>query len=398
MTAICFMTAGLSSCSSEEEVVNPAQQSVIDLSNCESLNVSVGIPEGDEIKTRAGQTSSFIYGTDGLWSFSRTIDHLWYAIYHKGNLLYHSMESGIPQAVYDASKKSFSLDIQIPKINGDIKLSDYSVFFMAGNALDKVATSEITDGIGLDFANKTMYAYPALLSRTKASGNMYTPEQSDYFVKYITLDNLMSGTKGNVTLIRPFCQVSLLTDELCQATVINALSNNGKVNVTATPYVSAQKIGAEANSLVYGWNYGTDTMLTKDASEIAFTHASIAYDNSLGSYTIPQVVTFKTRQMFCVASYLMLAPSAKKAYDTTAQKTQFGFNINVTGNIAGTPATVLADMPASSFKANEKYILYNKYHDPDDKNGGDGGIFSTHYALDIVVDPTWTGSNESEYK
>lgn len=412
--AIVCLAATMSSCSNEEEVKNPVQPGTVDLSNCESVNLSIGLPV-DEPKTRAGESAepTFTYGTDGLFTFSRTINKLWYAVYHNGKHIYNSMQPGIPQARYKEDSESFVLDIQIPKINGQVKLSEYSVFFLAGNSLDKVVENQhISDGIGLDFENKTMYADPAFLNTTTVNGEMYNPQQFDYFAKYTTLDKLVGGgeNKGEATLIRPFCQVSLLTDELCQPMVLNALSTNGKVRIDTTPYISSQKIASSANTLSYGWNYGTDEILTLDASELAFVLYSRAFDNSTNAYgnTIPQEVTFKDRKMFCCASYLMLAPSTKKAYDNKAQKAQFGFNLSINGNAGSTTATALADMPSASLRANEKYIIYNKHYNtgdrdedgdgnPDDPDGGDGGIFTEHYALDIVVDPVWSGSNESEY-
>lgn len=405
--SICMMAA-LSSCQSQEEVANPANQDSFDLSNCEAVSVSIGIPS-DGMKTRAGETPTFSYGSDGLLSFSRTIDKLWYAIYHNGYLIYHSMQPGIPQARYNTADQSFDLDIQIPRINGEIKLNEYAVFFMAGNSLDKVETHEITDGIGLDFANKTMYAYPSLINTTKAEGAMFNPLQYDYFCKYTTLDKIVgNATKGNITLTRPFCQVSLLTDELCQPAIINAYSSNSMVGIETIPYITAQKVASSSNTLTYGWNYDNDTVLTKDASELAFTLSSRAYDNSTNAYTIPQQVNFKDRTMFCLASYLMLAPNAKKVYDSKAQKSLFGFNVNVSGNTASNNATISAEMPASSLRANEKYVVYNKKYNngdndedgdgiPDEPAGGDGGILSTHYAIDIIVDPAWENSNNSIY-
>lgn len=410
MALICLTTT-MTSCTNNEEVKNPASGEVFDLSNCESVNLSIGLPE-DAPKTRAGESAdpTFSYGSDGLFTFSRTINKLWYAVYHNNKLIYHSMQVGIPQARYKEDTESFVLDIQVPRINGQVKLNEYSVFFLAGNALDKVVENQqISDGIGLDFSNKIMYAAPELLNSTITNGEMFNPRQYDYFVKYTTLDKIVAGgVKGETTLIRPFCQVTLLTDELCQPMVLNALASNGTVKVDTTPYIAAQKVASSTNTLPYGWNYGTDEILTKDASELAFTLSSRAFDNSTNSYVIPQEVTFKDRKFFCCASYLMLAPSVKKAYDSKAQKVQFGFNLNVVGNSGSTTATALADMPLASLRANEKYIIYNKHYNtgdrdedgdgiPDDPNGGDGGIFTTHYAIDIEVDPTWVGSNESQY-
>lgn len=412
-TTLACLAVAMTSCSNEEEIKNPVAPATIDLSNCESVNLAIGLPI-DGPKTRAGETKdpSLTYGADGLYTFTRPINKLWYAVYHNGKHIYNSMQPGIPQARYKDDTDSFVLDIQLPKINGQVKLNEYAVFFLAGNALDKVVENQhISDGIGVDFGNKIMYADPAFLNSTTALGEMYTPRQYDYFTKYTTLDKLVAGgNKGEATLIRPFCQVTLLTDELCQPMVLNALSTSGKVKIDTTPYVVSQKVASTSNSLAYGWNYGTDEILTQDASDLAFTLSSRAFDNSTNAYgnTIPQEVTFKDRKMFCCASYLMLAPSAKKVYDTKAQKTQFGFNLAVTGDQANTTAVASADLPSASLKANEKYIIYNKHYNtgdrdedgdgkPDDPTGGDGGIFTSHYAIDVEVDPEWSGSNDTQY-
>lgn len=409
VTFVCL--TALASCNSEEGIKNPTVPETVDLSNCESVAVAINLPN-DEPKTRADESKdpSFSYGSDGLLTFSRTVNKLWYAVYHKDRLIYHSMQPGIPQARFNDGSETFTLDIQVPQINGQVILNEYSVFFLAGNSLDKVVENEhIPDGIGLDFENKIMYADPAFLNSTTTNGEMFNPQQYDYFAKYTTLDKLVnSDTKGEVTLIRPFCQITLLTDELCQPMVLNALSNTGKVKVETTPYITAQKIASTSNTLSYGWNYGTDEIITIDASEIPVTLSARAFDNSTNAYSIPQEVTFKERKMFCCATYLMLAPSAKKIYDPKAQNTQFGFNLNVVGNIGSTTAVALADMPLASLRANEKYIIYNKHYNtgdrdedgdgiPDDPTGGDGGIFTSHYAIDVEVDPSWSGSNESIY-
>ena len=114
------MMSAFTSCQSEEGVKNPVETGV-DLSNCETVSLSISMPTS-EMKTRAGETPTFSYGDDGLFSFDRTIDRLWYAVYNNGNLLYHSVQPGITQAVYDAEKDAFTLDIQIPKINDEIKI------------------------------------------------------------------------------------------------------------------------------------------------------------------------------------------------------------------------------------------------------------------------------------
>lgn len=394
MAAISMM-GGLASCQSEEAVKMPAT-SGIDLSNCQTISLTLSSPDNG-LKTRAGQTPTLTYGTDGLFIFSRTIDKLWYAVYNNGTLLYDSFEAGIPQAVYDSETETFKLDLQIPRVNEEIKFNEYAVFFFAGNASDKVAKTEITDGIGLDFANKTLYAYPAILNSSTASGDFFTPQQNDYFAKYITLDKVVTSDEdfsGSVTLTRPFCQVSLLTDELTHPAVLRTYDSDGKVALATTPAMYTQKESSTSESLPYGWNYDTDNILVKDLSSLTFTLNSKAACNTDGSLTIPQEVTFKSRKMFCVASYLMLAPNTRKSYNGATTE-QFSFALTANGNLHSTDASVKTDIPAGGIKANEKYVLYNKQFDPENpEDGGGQGIFSTHYVLDIVVDPDYEKNEE----
>lgn len=416
MAAVTMIVPAVTSCSNEEGVKSPVETG-IDLTKGERFSLSIGIPEED-MKTRAaGQDPTLTYGSDGLFSFERTIDKLWYAVYNKGTLLYNSTQAGITQAVYDEDSKGFTLDILIPEIDGAINLADYSIFFFAGNESDNIQMEDFeTYGIiGLDFANKTLYAYPHKLYSEINEEDIYNPNQYDYFCKYETLDKIVAAVadsefKGKIVLTRPFCQVSLLTDELRQGTILNTYSDNGKVFVTANPSVEIKK-GEETNyTIPYAWKYDTDEILTTYATEFT-CHSTALYDNVKKA---PQEVKFKDRDMFCVASYLMLAPNTKKAYNSDADSQKFYFDISVSGSRFSTNAVAEAKIPVAGLRANEKYILYNRKYtpsggdpgetDPDDPNpdpnpggGGDGGIISNHYDLEIIVDPTWQGNNNLIY-
>ena len=410
------MATSFASCSNEEAVKMPEQPGV-NLANSETVSLLINMPS--EMRTRAGEEPTMTYGDDGLYSFSRKIDKLWYAVYNKGTLLYNSFQAGIPQGQYNPDDETFSLDIQIPLVNNQIKLEDYSVFFFAGNALDKVQQTETANGIGLDFANKTLYAYPSFLNKSVASGDYFNPVQYDFFAKYTTLDKIVDADmNGHVTLIRPFCQVSLLTDELCQAAVLSTYDSNGKVAVKTSPTMRTKTGASTSETMPYAWDYGTDNLLTKDVTEIPLTLDARAFNNAEKTLSIPQEVTFKNRKMFCTGSYLMLATESRKAYSDGATSQKFKFNLTATGDRYSTEASVSAMIPQGGLKANEKYIMYNrKYNpetgetgdpdDPDDKdpdpdpdpdpNKPGGGIFSSHYLIDIVVDPTWDNNNNIVY-
>ena len=409
------MATSVASCSNEEAVKMPETMGT-SLENCGTVSLTVKMPVYD-LKTRAGQEPGVTYGDDGLYCFNRVIDKLWYAVYNNGTLLYHSFQPGIYQGVYNSEDETFKLNIRIPLINGQIKLNEYSVFFFAGNSLDNVQNKEIADGIGLDFANKTLYAYPAFLNKSIASGEMFTPVQYDFFSKYITLDKVVDDDlNGSVTLTRPFCQVSLLTDELCQPAILSTYASDYKVAVDTTPSMYTKNASSTSESLPYGWNYGTDALLTKSRSELSLTLNTRAFNNVDNSLTIPQEVTFKNRKMFCTGSFLMLAPDSRKAYNQDSTSERFKFDLIATGNRSSTTACVSAKVPSGGLKANEKYIMYNRKFnpetgelgdpdDPDDKdpddddpdkpdpNRPDGGIFSSNYIIAIEVDPTWDNNS-----
>ena len=105
----------------------------------------------------------------------------------------------------------------------------------------------------------------------------------------------------------------------------------------------------------------------------------------------------------------MIAPEYRKAYNPGSDQEQFSFSLTVKGNRNSTDASVAANIPAGGLKANEKYVLYNRDFtsgggtDPDDPDpvdpgtGGSGGILSSHYVLDIVVDPEWEGNKNIVY-
>lgn len=392
--SLAALTLGATTSCTNTEEVKMSVENGVDLSNCQTVRLTIASPENG-LKTRA-QESALSYGTDGLYSFSRTIDKLWYAVYNNGTLLYNSFEDGIPQAVYDSATETFRLDLQIPLINEQIKLKDYTVFFFAGNSADNVQDKEITDGIGLDFANKTMYAYPAILSNTPATGEFFTPDQRDYFAKYTTLDKVVGADlSGNITLTRPFCQISLLTDELTQPAVLKTYDSNGNVGVSTIPSIFTKKGATSTETLPYAWNYSTDNILVKDQSLLSFTLNSKAACNTDNKLSIPQEVTFKDRKMICLASYLMLAPDTRKAYNPGSSQEQFTFALTATGDRHSSDATIKVNVPNGGLKANEKYVLYNKQFDPENPDeGGEQGIFSTHYVLDVLVDPAWEGNKE----
>lgn len=404
--AALTLTAATTSCSSQEDAVMPEKPG-IDFGDAQKVTLEVQMPS-TELKTRSGEDPALTYGSDGLYLFPRDIDHLWYAVYYKGTLKYNSFEPGVPQAYYDSSTRTFKLDIQLAKINGTVTLSDYSVFFFAGNAADKVTQSEISDGIGLDFANKTVYAYPSYLNRSNASGDMFTPAQYDFFCKYTTMDRVVNNQyTGNVTLIRPFCQVSLLTDALTKPMVLSAYDSNRKVSANATPGVKVQMGSSISETLPYAWNYGTDQIITKPIASMPMTIYSRAFDNSSNTYTIPQEVTFRNRKMFCAGSYLMLAPENKKNYMASSTSEVFNFTLSLSGNVGSDTELIGVNIPAGGIKANEKYVLYNKNMgsggdgpnpDPDpDPTPGPDTPFTNHYVLDVVIDANWGGGSQIEY-
>lgn len=393
--AAISMIGGLASCSSQDEPV-AGNGNVMDLSNAQTISLSVSLPES-EMKTR-GADPTLGKWEDGLLKFQRDINKIWYGVYHNGDLLYTSFQSNVNQAVYDADKDAFYLDIQIPKIgDSDIVPADYSVFFFAGNSADNVFNGSTTSGVGIDYSNKTLYAYPQSVNTAAGTGEFITPQQYDYFAKYSTLDKMLTEDfKGSVVLTRPFAQVTLLTDELCAPAVLSAYApNGGKVSVATTVNIAS----GDAKTLPVAWKYEADELVTENIP--SFVLNANAW-NSTKNDTNTQVVTFKDRQMFCLASYLILATDAKKNY--TDGNDKFNFEIAASGDINNASANLSVLIPGG-LKANEKYVVYNKRgsdgngggngtdpedpDNPDKPTGGEGGLFSAHYVIDIIANPAW---------
>lgn len=113
-TAGLLAVAGLASCSQEAEpemsVVNPTGKDVVE------WNLEMDFP--DLPKTRAaGQNAQ---GTDGLYSFSRDINKLWYAVYYEDNWVYDCTTPESQQAIKIGDK--FSLIFKLPRIYDPTKV------------------------------------------------------------------------------------------------------------------------------------------------------------------------------------------------------------------------------------------------------------------------------------
>lgn len=109
--ATLFASAFLFSCQQENE---PKQSGGMSLEEqLKEWSINVNLP--DNFRTRAGAAGTV--GADGLYTFSRSIDKLWYAVYYDGKLFYDSSSDNSP----------------VPQKNGD---GQFSVLFKFNNNID----------------------------------------------------------------------------------------------------------------------------------------------------------------------------------------------------------------------------------------------------------------------
>ena len=381
----------LFSCAQENEPVN------IPTFNGGEYVATIQIPDG--IRTRAAAQGSV--GNDGLYTFSRTIDKLWYAIYQDGKYLYDSETEAAPQPVYNSDGK-FTLTFNFDKANDPSKTY---IFFWAGSSSDNVTTDDVTtvtDGINLNFKKRCVSVDPKYMN-----GDNERLEEFDSFSGYVQLSESSSVTNNSlyVTLQRPFAQIHILSDEFTVPGVSSAFPNG----VTVVPgYGSAAASTANyAQNLLSPttWFFDDEIDGNYKKNEYKYDQTTYNFTNELsGSAT--ERVTFKNRKMDYLGCYYVFAPVVKadmKAAATDGGATYGKLNIALysKGSNLANAEFATVSLPEGGIKANNKYVIYNKPIDGSGNQGGGGdepgegddevnkGFLSTSFLWDVIIDDAW---------
>ncbi|MCH5236477.1 MAG: hypothetical protein J1E95_01595 [Muribaculaceae bacterium] len=392
--SMCLAVMGLASCSQAEE---PAPVPFSD--DADNIEWVADITLPDDFKTRAAASGTV--GSDGLYTFSREINRLWYAVYYNGAYLYDSEQDLAPDAV----KKGDGFTVLF-KFHKDLDPTKIYIFFWAGNSEDNVTVSDTMDtqAINLNFVNRCVSVNPYYMN-----GNNKELKEYDSFSGYIQLSPTKNVTNYNmkVTLKRPFAQIHVLSDEFSYPGVSTAFPNG----VTVIPGFGsdiANSTNHESNmQLPTTWFF--DSSLTMSPAytqnEYRFTSANYQFTNNL-SGSSPERVTFKNRTMDYLGCLYVFAPvqKAQFKYPVASGLSSSLGKLNLAfmkkGEDISKAQYAAVSLPADGIQANNRYVVYNRQNTGDGDGGpggndGDGGGFVTaSFAFEVVTAPGWDGTTD----
>ena len=396
--AMLLSLAGFASCSQADEPKEPENP----FDSKDNIEWSADILLPDDFKTRAPAAGSV--GSDGLYTFSREIDRLWYAVYYNGAYLYDSEQALAPDAV----KKGNGFTVLF-KFHKDLDPTKIYIFFWAGNKQDNVSVANQTasNAITLNFANRCVSVDPKYMN-----GNNTALQEYDSFSGYFQLSPTKNVSNYNmkVTLKRPFAQIHVLSDEFTFPGVTTAFPTG----VTVVPGfgVNAATTANYTTNLVSPttWFYDSSIALTPayKQNEYMFTLTNYEFTNRL-SGTTPERVTFKNRKMDYLGCYYVFAPvtkaplkyAASSGNTSTLQYLNLAFRKN--GQAIGTSEFASVKLPTDGLKANNRYVIYNHVNTGDGdggsgggEGGGGGGFITDNFAFEIVTAPGWDGTEETQ--
>ena len=376
----------LFSCQQENEpapAINAPKDGMIE------WTANINLP--DNFRTRAAD--SFAVGSDGLYTFNREIDKLWYAVYYDGAYFYDctSENAPVPQKIEDGK---FTV---LFRFNNNIDPSKVYLFFWAGNESDNVTTNDVqtvTDGINLNFQKRCVSVDPKYMN-----GNNTELKEYDSFSSYVQLASSSSVTdfSKQVTLRRPFAQIHVLSDEFTGVGGTKGFENG----LTLVPGfgVEAASSSNYTENLVSPttWYFDDSINATPVFRKNEFSYSLTNYEHTNNwSGTSPERVTFKGRSMDYLGCYYVFAPVIKSQlkYAGSSANTSVLGKINLAFRNSGSPLAgsefVPVDLPADGIQANNRYVIYNKASD----EGGSGGFLTNNFVFEIVTDPEWEGSTE----
>ena len=377
----------LFSCQQENEPKQPIDNS-IDLEGMVEWSAEIKLP--DELRTRAAANGTV--GSDGLYSFTREIDRLWYAVYYNGQYLYDSEQTDAPNAV-KTSDGQFTVKF---KFHNTIDFTKVYMFFWAGNNDDNVTINDVqtvTNGINLNFKKRCVSVDPKYMN-----GDNSELKEYDSFSGYVQLSNTQEVSNYSIvaTLHRPFAQIHILSDEFTFPGVYADFKNGvtvmpgfGNENATLLNYT---------NNMVSPttWFYDSSLDLTPGflKNEFQFSPTTYEFTNTLSGVS-PERVTFKNRTMDYLGCYYVFAPIEKSplklAQSTgtpyTLGKVNLAFR-KVGDNISSSEFASV-DLPSEGICANNRYVIYNKAADDVEDDDDNGGFISKKFVFEVVTDPEW---------
>ena len=391
-----FLMSVISSCSNSEE-----PEKVYDnyLENPDLVDWTATIKLPDNFKTRAAAPG--VVGEDGLYSFSRDIDRLWYSVYYQGEYLYDSEQELAPDGV--KQEDGFTV---VFKFHKDLDPTQVYIFFWAGNSEDNVTVSDNIDSdfINLNFQNRCVSVNPKYMN----GDNTYLQEY-DSFSGYYQLSPTKDVSNYNLKVIlkRPFAQIHVLSDEFTFPGVNTAFPDG----VTVIPGFGADIATSDnySNNMQLPTTWFFDSSITLNQAykqnEFKFTPTNYQFTNNL-SGSAPERVTFKGRLMDYLGCLYVFAPIEKaqlkypqsSGFASTVGKLNLAFLKK--GQDISTAQFAAVTIPTDGLQANNRYVIYNRANTgngdggPGGNDGQGGGFVSANFAFEVVPSPNWAGDEE----
>jgi len=333
------LAIGTASCSDSDEAPVPSQSGM----NADgTVTLTCKVPQAN-LRSRAidGQR----YFGDGSEATK-----LQYAVYDEGgNVVASSTTAGSPAPVYDATTKSFSLNVPAPK--GEAK---YNAWFWA----DAFGADNAESPYSIDYATSTMTVDYAKSTKLL--------DRADAFVATRTITASTAG--GSVVLSRPFMQLCLLTTP-------EDLANH--------PEYTASAIGVNSTSKGYPTKLN---LLTGEISELAATATTLP--RMTDNIASPDLTSSGiTRELVYIAMGYVLPVNTSGTGNIYATSGNKALGITVVHfDAAGTGRTSAGGLCCGN--ANERILIVPQ--------NTSMGLLTDEFSVSITASPEFDGTYNTE--
>lgn len=360
-------------------------------------NIDVKIPE--EFRTR-GASESKISESGLLELEQRDINKLWYFVYYDGSLKTSGSKTSDTNGL-----STFSISFSLTQKQMDPE--KLKVFFWAGNNDDDIVFSG-SDGkahcVTLDYNS---HSVKIDYRKMNGEGNGKIGSIYESFAGCFQLSNNLDKSDRNYTftLKRPFAEIHILTDDFVTKSISN-LKDNYSSGIFTYPALGQIDISKNNSNTRLTYGPSGDFVLP---SSWDFLNNTVKYDgfyydtnsfymkNALSGES-PERVTFKDREMDYLAYFFLLCPPdvTHMKWDNAWVPYDFKFlNLIFTnrGNMDlsyNTGEQVAIPLPADGFKANYKYVIYDK----SPENGGEGFLTPKwNFSIEVNENGSWENPN-----
>jgi len=338
----------------------------------------------DDMATRAA--ASLAKGSDGLYSFTREINKLWYAVYYKDQYVFDINSAGATQPAKIDNK--FYLIFKFPKLYDPTQLK---VFLWAGNAEDNVSTDDVTsvsNGINLNFINRCVSIDPKYIN-----GGSTDIAECDSFYGYYQLSDTNNPTDFNLkfTLKRPFAQIHVLTNEMVNADTKDAFPSGiiAGMGVGGADEVSSSNLN-QNYVLPTTWFYDNSVTLNPayNKGDFIYTQSNYEYATSMGS-DFPELTRFKNKDYHYLGCMLTFA------IPNDGQFSKLNMSVRNGDETIGSSDFVSVNLPESGIVSNYRYVVYNDNTGTASDNPRPG-FFTENFSFECIVDfPYWNDYGEN---